>query len=1217
MPTLIDDFTGTNGQLLSARPAGWTVFKFAPATNPPVINANNARFTGTDGSYAGASIDLGTADQDVEITLVAAPGAAFQANGAIYLRLSYTLNGGALAAASVNAIGLTAFGTNQVMLYNIENGEYKNPVSNTLPTGTSWAAGDKLRAKITGTTVTIYRNGTLIATVANRTLNQTQTKFGLGYSGTSTVDWDVADVTKRGSQSSAGGELVINGPSIIRMDATGATSLEKALGQNIAGGTAPYTISAVINPQSPMTIEERDGIVTVLSGTVSLTLAQFQNLWVKRTASNVLGSDTELQSYPTWAQGTETALFSTTVSALGDVIDGSYDASRYLWSPAAVNNGPVASFAAPVNLSKLLVIPGSNFTGIFEVSTTAGTAEDYVVVANNVALTQPVTNVITEVPLSGATNVRRLRVKSTVVAGGAAGFYSIRFMQPGVFSSVPDACANPLVITVTVTDSAVPANVVTKTLAIGDVTTPITLIETPKVGQPAFIELQENALGSWQSRGTLELTNRSSDIVLSNGAKFSGTDGRVWNADPSKPLPLLDGFQAWGKRFECGAGANVRHEYAMGFKPQATAWANYPFGPAAGKKTVPDKIFRWVVKDISGTVLKIETWNKGIGINDPVIAPKQFWPTDGNGNPNGANLRAYHIGQAGGGWLSPPPLRATAASLVAKVEPALPFTWRSVGVSNPIDYSIGPSERLGRCNIYAMEQFGRSGGPVDFNTQDPEMLLAGDRITAALGTGWGYQFGQTSARDVTTAPGGARVTDRHALGEQFQHVLQDPARVQPHRGTPWLTIAQNVLLSYLSENCFHIQNAYNPKPLALNKIGRGPRFANGYYQTQVTAGADQIDLVSGREASVNGGNDIPPRTGQYALAKTDPSGWLFWTGQLSDSEHNYPFAAIGALLFESPMMWWAAQHHFLQSSMVQDDSGYLTNKTEKGWWCLRTHAWPWANAAYMWAIAADHPDAVMTRATLEAQIEAELVKISDVEIPFISADPANLNSISDLQRAMIKRFGGFGSSFSPAQAASVAMLAIGYLFQGLTIWKKTGLWDAMRARNPKCGIALDYVLSRIAVCNIDLLLDAEHVMTVQGDFSYSLGAASNFPRPWPVAIPSGTSPNDASLPQSWAAWAAANGAAGATFWQRADGRYCDSPGQYMVLHTVTGLKRVFNYNYPRIDAAETKARALWANRKAIAEARGARDKGTVHFWCLGLNDYPVLATETGAVGTFA
>ena len=103
--------------------------------------------------------------------------------------------------------------------------------------------------------------------------------------------------------------------------------------------------------------------------------------------------------------------------------------------------------------------------------------------------------------------------------------------------------------------------------------------------------------------------------------------------------------------------------------------------------------------------------------------------------------------------------------------------------------------------------------------------------------------------------------------------------------------------------------------------------------------------------------------------------------------------------------------------------------------------------------------------------------------------------------------------------------------------------------------------------------------------------------------------------QSWAAWAAANPAGGANFWQMADGSYVYGIGQYHVLHCVTALKRVFGFSYPRLDTAETTARQLLANRIAAIRTLPAGQKSG-HLGDMMVYQNVVSSTETGAVTTF-
>ena len=111
----------------------------------------------------------------------------------------------------------------------------------------------------------------------------------------------------------------------------------------------------------------------------------------------------------------------------------------------------------------------------------------------------------------------------------------------------------------------------------------------------------------------------------------------------------------------------------------------------------------------------------------------------------------------------------------------------------------------------------------------------------------------------------------------------------------------------------------------------------------------------------------------------------------------------------------------------------------------------------------------------------------------------------------------------------------------------------------------------------------------------------------------GTPPS--SLKQSWASWAAANPANGATFWQNKTGLFSYGIGQYHLLHCVTALKRVFGSTFPRIDAAETTARQLMAARIAAIRALPAGQKAA-HLGSMEIYQNLVSSTETGTVTTY-
>jgi hypothetical protein len=225
MPTVIDSFTGTDGQLLSTRPAGWTIFKVFP-NNLPNVQANAARFSNNEGTFCGAGLEFGSADQDIEITLVNAPGASVGDNGCIYLRLSYTLNNGALSNFTTSALIIRAYGSNGIVVHDLVNGSETNPVGVTLASGT-WAAGDKLRAKIAGTTLTLYRNSQQVQVITARTVNQTETKFGIGYPLVG-GNWDIADVTDPGDT------FGVSSTSILTSGLVQDRVYQRAAGSNLA-----------------------------------------------------------------------------------------------------------------------------------------------------------------------------------------------------------------------------------------------------------------------------------------------------------------------------------------------------------------------------------------------------------------------------------------------------------------------------------------------------------------------------------------------------------------------------------------------------------------------------------------------------------------------------------------------------------------------------------------------------------------------------------------------------------------------------------------------------------------------------------------------------------------------------------------------------------------------------------------------------------------------
>ena len=1031
---------------------------------------------------------------------------------------------------------------------------------------------------------------------------------------TASITVPIGDTTTNFGNSSI---ISITGGPIIRL---GSTETSKPLGLSVSGGTAPYSIT--LNAQgmvAPVSVVKVAGGAAITGTATAVTLAEFQALRANRTTHTAYLPGTPIDysqtvSIRSESNGSTTLLDSRLLAAFINRNFFGIGGGSGLTSSGFLAEMPSA--AAIGTITNMPLRYG------FGETVPTGTTVEFLTSANGTTLT-----VASTIPLPVKGTDGNYTISATISGAASAKFWGLRFKFAatttssgvGFYNGVTPLLATPSTpyqdpdnitaastLIVTIADSV--GNSANATLRIG--ATDTVVVEAPGATEPAFAELQELVGSTWTSRGTLVLTGRIADIAPDSGMRFETTTGAVWVTDPASALPIMGTYEAWGIRFGWGSAASRKYSYCFGLKPTATAWSTYPFGDVTqnARQTVPGQKHRWVVKTSSAAVVEVLDWN-GTPINDPAKSPKQFWAGDAAGNLTTPGYRPFHIGQAVCGWTTAPNVRSTVQGIFPKVDAGLEWTFRDPGVTNPQDYTMTAFQINGLFNIYAMEAEGVATGQFNWTSEDPEMVTTSSRHISSTMYGYVYHPGQTSGRDVTTGPGGTRSADRCIVGDAFARVLQSPSAIRPHRNVAWKTIALEMAKSQMSENCFHITNPRLPKPVTMTTPGGAPSFGRWYYGTGDISDPQTIDLNSGRADAINGDNDIPARPGKYALSKTDPSGWLYWTGQIADAEHNYPFAAIGALLFESPTHWWAAQFHFLQSSMVLDRTGFLTSFP--GSWMLRPNAWPWANAAYIWAIQdSAHPLAVITRTALEARLKADLIRIADQEIPYINADPANLDSVEDYNRALMKRFGGLGSSFTKSPGPT--LIAAGYLCQGLQLWKKFGLWDRMRSLDPRCAVALDFVLNQIGKLTVDLLLDAPYMLTLQAGPGATL---PNFqPTPWPSQDPPvGTSPS--ALVQTWAAWAAANPANGATFWQNTSGQYIYGIGQFHLLHCVTALRRVFGSTYPRIDAAETSARQLMSTRIAAIRALPVGQRSG-HLSSMEVYQNLISSTETGATTTF-
>jgi lysophospholipase L1-like esterase len=176
-----DDFNRANTTTLGSTPVGskaWTTSGTPWAITSNVLDPPND-------SFAYAYVDVGSADYEVTATLAAIASVPSDSGGGIAVRVA---SGGSLYWFSTRANSSTS----GLAFYRNSGGTQVGSTT----TGVQCVAGDVLKVRVEGSTITGYRNGTQVAQYTSATQNATSTLVGFqGHANGTATRWDDITIT--------------------------------------------------------------------------------------------------------------------------------------------------------------------------------------------------------------------------------------------------------------------------------------------------------------------------------------------------------------------------------------------------------------------------------------------------------------------------------------------------------------------------------------------------------------------------------------------------------------------------------------------------------------------------------------------------------------------------------------------------------------------------------------------------------------------------------------------------------------------------------------------------------------------------------------------------------------------------------------------------------------------------------------------------------------
>lgn len=244
----------------------------------------------------------------------------------------------------------------------------------------------------------------------------------------------------------------------------------------------------------------------------------------------------------------------------------------------------------------------------------------------------------------------------------------------------------------------------------------------------------------------------------------------------------------------------------------------------------------------------------------------------------------------------------------------------------------------------------------------------------------------------------------------------------------------------------------------------------------------------------------------------NPDGNMMWNGWAPDAMHDYTLPGWYTLLFNSPAHLVSATHRFIHSLLCQiGPSG-----DPQGMFLMRAQAWRIGQMVMAWKLASTHQLGI-PREAIEKLLETDLLNVYNYRY-LAAKDPTHPEYNSIYNKSM--RALGVGikdekypSTFGDKHYHECSTVSQTYYFAHVFyLLKQTGCWRAMAKRNPKCDVAMRFMLECMDKFSIDFILDTDG--RIEGYYNFP-GQVGDHYFPVTQLVPQG---QPHIVPANWAEW---------------------------------------------------------------------------------------------------
>lgn len=606
--------------------------------------------------------------------------------------------------------------------------------------------------------------------------------------------------------------------------------------------------------------------------------------------------------------------------------------------------------------------------------------------------------------------------------------------------------------------------------------------------------------------GAVKVKQSTQSMIL-NGFEFGATRYRIRpelnDVDNTKPV--------W--------------QVVVAFKPYAR-WSSYPAYDTyvkATDSTFPTP-FKIQILNSAGTVLHTYEMRDGLAINSadlshstrtitkplrPHITVAQQLPWQSARIKYSTYMNYWYAG------VTADSRHARDARVHYSTNAAIPLIAERFQINSMLHWYRAPKWPIRFDNVY--------GGATDTNAMDPNLdsnmnipatIYTGENETDKVwrAVGWGYEPGSISCHDWYPGPGGSRF-DRAFIPSVFALFASTPTGTRATNNDSLREMAEAWSMAYFNHPYYYTTNVKTFAGINDAQIlARQWSYGGAYYGT----GFNYVSGGNTRHVATFG---IPNADG-WPASSPDKDGKRQFNGAQFDDQHGYSAPAWSVLLLNSPMHVNAAKQRFASQTMawLGDTISSVAN-----FYGRRAQSWRWLHYSTMWIVGTGSHPLGHSRANIEAMFAQELEAIHDNLYV-----PAIVNNSTNFTMKTLRELGiyheqntasGGGQTWYP-----ILTPLWGYIGGPLMLMKQSGMWAAMRARNSKCSLALDFVVECLDKWSIDWIVGTN------GRAEYSDEEDNTNDN---ALSTKASSIGGVTMPTSWANWATLHPPVGSESWIRA------------------------------------------------------------------------------------